>query len=94
MNLQQRFGILFNQFADAAGLGAAQILGNDPSRGEDHRIVGIGQFGGIAVRHTVEMRPAIRGLELAVFPQPRRARDDLPKDTARTRPCCLRSSCK
>ena len=55
---------------DAAGLGTRQVLRDDPTGGEQHRVVVVDDLGRQLVRHRVEAGLAVGKVELAAFVQP------------------------
>ena len=45
MDLAERFGVLLDQRTDAAGLGAGEVLADDPTGGEPDRVLVVDDLG-------------------------------------------------
>ena len=74
VHLAQRLGVLVDERGDAPGLGAGQVLADDPAGGQPDRVLVVDHLGRLLERHAVEAGPAVGMEERAALVEAGRAR--------------------
>ena len=70
VHLAERFGVLGDEPSDASGLGAGQVLADDPPGGQPDGVLVVDDLGRLLERHTVEAGLAVGMEEPASLVQP------------------------